>query len=98
MTPLSFGDFIIKACLRQDEREAVYQAFDPALQQPVLLKLFSATSAQWPEPLPRLHHPYIARIYKTGIAEGRLFLALEDVGNETLAVRLAQYQAAQAVR
>lgn len=93
-----FGEYLIKERLRQNEREKVYVALDPALNQPVTLKVIQSVppgaDRQLTEIINPLHHAYIVKVYKIGFANNdELFLAQESL-TETLAdLLLAQRQA-----
>ena len=77
----------------------VFLAQDRTLDRPVALKFLSDELQQDTRARRRflreakaaaaLDHPYICKIYETGEADGRPFIAMEYVRGETLAARLA---------
>ncbi len=77
----------------------VFLAQDRTLDRPVALKFLSGELQQDTRARRRflreakaaaaLDHPYICKIYETGEADGRPFIAMEYVRGETLADRLA---------
>ncbi len=78
----------------------VFLAQDRTLDRPVALKFLSDELQQDATARRRfvreakaaaaLDHPYICKIYETGEADGRPFIAMEYVRGETLAARLAR--------
>jgi non-specific serine/threonine protein kinase len=73
---------------------AVYRAEDDRLQRPVALKFVSGEAAADPDALERLtkearaasrlNHPNIATIYEVGEAEGKPYIAMEEIAGESL--------------
>ncbi len=84
----------------------VFLAQDRTLDRPVALKFLSdelqedATArrrfVREAKAAAALDHPYICKIYETGEADGRPFIAMEYVRGETLAARLARSGGARA--
>ncbi len=85
--------------LGQGGMGVVFLARDRTLDRPVALKFLSnelqedATArrrfVREAKAAAALDHPYICKIYETGEADGRPFIAMEYVRGETLAARLA---------
>jgi tetratricopeptide (TPR) repeat protein len=76
----------------------VYAAYDPKLNRRIALKLLDerATSprsvvrfSREAQSIARLSHPNVVAIYDTGTVDDRVFLAMEYVDGQTLAVWLA---------
>ncbi len=89
----------IREPLGQGGMGVVFLAQDRTLDRPVALKFLSdelqkdATARRRflreAKAAAALDHPYICKIYETGEADGRPFIAMEYVRGETLAARLA---------
>ena len=94
-----FSRYEIREPLGAGEMGTVFLAQDSTLDRPVALKFLSDELAQDDTARRRflrearaaaaLDHPYIGKIYETGEADGRPFIAMEYVRGETLAERLA---------
>ena len=80
----------------------VYAAYDPELDRRVAIKILRADAradnnveaarlAREAQAVARLSHPNVVAIYDVGSSAGRMFLAMELVEGETLAVWLAQH-------
>ena len=81
----------------------VYAAHDPELNRKVAIKILRADArpddieaarlAREAQAVARLSHPNVVAIYDVGSSGGRMFLAMELVEGETLAVWLARQTA-----
>ena len=74
----------------------VYEAHDPELDRAVALKVLPpGRDEAWQrllreaQALARLAHPNVVSVHDVGVAEGRVFVAMEFVDGETLDVHLA---------
>jgi serine/threonine protein kinase/TolB-like protein len=93
-----FGAYQIQSQIGQGGMGMVFLALDSSLDRPVALKFLSSELERRDEARRRflrearaaaaLDHPYICKIYQTGEAEGRPFIAMEYVRGETLRRRL----------
>ncbi|HEY3214972.1 MAG TPA: protein kinase [Candidatus Eisenbacteria bacterium] len=98
--PSRLGPYPIERELGRGGMGVVYLGRDTRLDRPVAIKVLPEALGHDPERLARfereakilasLNHPNIAGIYGLEEADGRRFLALEFVGGETLAERLAR--------
>jgi uncharacterized RDD family membrane protein YckC len=96
----TLGHYKIESQLGRGGMGTVYRALDESLQRYVALKVIdrrvkSVSDTQQLQRLcqealaqARVNHPHVAHIYYVGHDEGCPFLAMELVGNETLADRL----------
>ncbi|MDC0670027.1 serine/threonine-protein kinase [Nannocystis radixulma] len=76
----------------------VYQAYDPALERPVAIKVMHAELRGAAEQirrearaLARLAHPNVVSVHEIGEHDGQLFVAMEYVDGETLGAWLARH-------
>ncbi len=80
----------------------VYAAYDPELDRRVAIKILRADAhpdnnieaarlAREAQAVARLSHPNVVAIYDVGSSSGRMFLAMELVEGETLALWLARH-------
>ena len=77
----------------------VYSAHDPRIERRIALKLVKpelvgtlkdeARLLREAQAMARLSHPNVVQIHDVGVADGRLFIAMELVSGRTLAVWLA---------
>lgn len=101
--PESVGRYEIRARLASDPLNSVYEAFDPVIERPVVVKLFplaapdSSATAVVREAFTRemrragvLTHPGIVALYDAGPCAGGLFMASEFVEGENLGGALAR--------
>ncbi len=95
-TPLS-NRYSIGALLGKGGMAEVYEAVDLQLDRKVALKLILAGRSElspllWREALVmgKLSHPNVVQVYDLGVADGRVFIAMELVEGETLDRWLAQ--------
>jgi len=96
--PEQIGAFRVVGLLGEGGMGLVYDAIDTRLGRPVALKTIrretvdSALARErfWREArlAATVNHPNICQIYEIGDADGRLFLAMERLEGESLAVRL----------
>jgi eukaryotic-like serine/threonine-protein kinase len=96
--PVDVPGYLITAELGKGRWATVYLARHLVLGRPVALKLFNPAAEVEPHfalrfleearILAKLDHPHIVRVYDSGAAGTRLFMALEYAPNGTLADRL----------
>ncbi len=96
--PVSVPGYLVTGELGKGHWATVYLARHLVLGRPVALKLFNPANAVEPHfalrfleearILARLDHPHVVRVYDSGTAGTRLFMALEYAPNGTLADRL----------
>jgi serine/threonine protein kinase/tetratricopeptide (TPR) repeat protein len=96
--PVRIGRYRITDTLGEGGMGVVYAAFDEQLARPIAVKIIRADRAT--EPLARerfwrearlaasVNHPHICQLYEIGETEGQLFIAMEQLEGESLAVRL----------
>ena len=98
-TPECIGRYRIDGVLGEGGMGVVYAAHDERLDRRVALKMIrkAATDQRAPERLWRearaaasLNHPNVCQVYEVGEENGELFLAMELLDGESLAVRLIQ--------
>jgi serine/threonine protein kinase len=95
----SVGRYTLTGTLGEGGMGVVYSARDERLGRTVALKMIKATASD-PAARDRLsrearsaasiNHPAICQLYEIGEHEGELFLAMELLQGESLAVRLAR--------
>jgi non-specific serine/threonine protein kinase len=95
--PLTVGHYRITSKLGEGGMGVVYAAHDERLDRRVALKMISKAAADdrarerlWREARAAagLNHPNVCQLYEIGEAKGELFLAMELLEGESLAVRL----------
>ena len=96
--PEQIGAFRVIGLLGEGGMGLVYDAIDTRLGRPVALKTIRQETVDsalacdrfWREArlAATVNHPNICQIYEIGDADGRLFLAMERLEGESLAVRL----------
>jgi serine/threonine protein kinase len=96
--PEQIGAFRVIGLLGEGGMGLVYDAIDTRLGRPVALKTIRKETVDsalardrfWREArlAATVNHPNICQIYEIGDADGRLFLAMERLEGESLAVRL----------
>src|SRR5213075_882837 len=89
------GRYEIAACIGSGGMGEVYRALDTMLQRTVAVKLLLPGRARGRQALEKearaiaaVSHPHIGALYDVGEHDGQLFLVMELVEGETLAVRL----------
>jgi serine/threonine-protein kinase len=100
--PTGVGRYEIRSRLAQDPLDEVYAAFDPLIERPMAVKLFSLRAIDaagqtrvreaFAREMPRagiLTHPSIVALYDAGEWPGGLFMATELVEGEDLTALLA---------
>ena len=97
---LSVGRYRLLRLVGRGGMGEVYAAHDPELDRKVAIKILRADArpdnieaarlAREAQAVARLSHPNVVAIYDVGSSAGRMFLAMELVEGETLAVWLAQ--------
>ena len=97
---LSVGRYRLLRLVGRGGMGEVYAAHDPELDRKVAIKILRADArpdnieaarlAREAQAVARLSHPNVVAIYDVGSSGGRMFLAMELVEGETLAVWLAQ--------
>ena len=100
MNGRTFSHYELLEKLGEGVRGEVYLARDPSLGRRVALKLLPESLQRDQEAklhflreaksAAALEHPYICKMYETGEAEGRSFIAMEFVSGETLERRLTR--------
>ena len=97
---LSVGRYRLLRLVGRGGMGEVYAAHDPELDRKVAIKILRADArpdnieaarlAREAQAVARLSHPNVVAIYDVGSSAGRMFLAMELVEGETLAVWLAR--------
>jgi eukaryotic-like serine/threonine-protein kinase len=97
---LSVGRYRLLRLVGRGGMGEVYAAHDPELDRKVAIKILRADArpdnieaarlAREAQAVARLSHPNVVAIYDVGSSGGRMFLAMELVEGETLAVWLAR--------
>jgi tetratricopeptide (TPR) repeat protein len=97
--PVRLGRFELRAPLGKGSFGTVYQAWDPALERTVAVKVPRRDTFLDPEEVERflrearsaaqLRHPSIVAVYEAGVIEGTCYLVSEFVPGMTLAQRLS---------
>jgi predicted Ser/Thr protein kinase/tetratricopeptide (TPR) repeat protein len=97
---LSVGRYRLSRLVGRGGMGEVYAAHDPELNRNVAIKILRADSrpddietarlAREAQAVAKLSHPNVVAIYDVGTSGGRMFLAMELVEGETLAVWLAR--------
>jgi serine/threonine-protein kinase len=99
--PESIGRFRIQSVLGRGGMGEVYQAADPTLQRTVAVKTirpdidrpdYLERMMREAQACARLSHPNIVTIFEAGRADGVVFIAMEFLEGENLAVTLAHKQ------
>jgi tetratricopeptide (TPR) repeat protein len=96
-TPLSFGRFVVTSELGAGAMGTVYAADDPQLGRTVAVKVLrpglGATATprllREAQALASVAHPNVVAIHDVGVADDRVFIAMEHVDGVTLDVALA---------
>jgi Protein kinase domain len=98
--PKRIAEFEIRGRLGHGGMGDVYDAWDPALQRDVAIKVVRLPSDYWPftrsreltgrftregAALARLEHPYIVPVYQAGMWEDRPYIVMARVGGGSLA-------------
>jgi tetratricopeptide (TPR) repeat protein len=97
------GRYVILSLVGRGGMGEVYAAYDPELDRKVALKLLHESAAQGSSPsrararllheaqaIARLSHPNIVVVHDAGMVDDRVFIAMEFVDGQTLAVWLAE--------
>ncbi len=97
--PTRIGRFVLVEALGAGGMGIVYSAHDPRLERRIALKLVKpelvgtlkdeARLLREAQAMARLSHPNVVQIHDVGVADGRLFIAMELVPGGTLAAWLA---------
>lgn len=97
---LSVGRYRLLRLVGRGGMGEVYAAHDPELDRKVAIKILRADArpdnieaarlAREAQAVARLSHPNVVAIYDVGSSAGRMFLAMELVEGETLAIWLAR--------
>jgi eukaryotic-like serine/threonine-protein kinase len=97
---LSVGRYRLLRLVGRGGMGEVYAAHDPELNRKVAIKILRADArpddieaarlAREAQSVAKLSHPNVVAIYDVGTSSGRMFLAMELVEGETLAVWLAR--------
>jgi len=98
--PVTLGRYRIGKLLGAGGMGSVYEAYDPELERVVAVKVLredrEATISRErrlireAKVMARLAHPNVMRVYDVGVAEGRVYLAMEHVQGVTLEHWLAR--------
>lgn len=89
----AIGRFVVLEKLGEGGMGAVYAARDPLLNRKVAIKLLrrelagdahAARMVQEAQSLARLSHPNVVHVHEFGIADGRMFLAMEHIEGDAL--------------
>ena len=86
-----WGPYRLLNILGEGGMGRVYKAIDPVLERPVALKILQRTGGQNLERFfnearaqARVEHPYVAKVFAMGEAEGLPFIAMQYVAGTTL--------------
>jgi RIO-like serine/threonine protein kinase len=93
------GRYIVLECLRQGRRGESYLGYDPELDRRVTIKLLRVGRRGAEErvrmrdqarALARLSHPNVLAVYDVGVAQGHVYMAMEQVESVPLRVWAAE--------